>query len=85
MAPTVISVTVWPYSDGIDNTPSNAVLNRNDTYYRERLAQEWAQELDRTEPGKTFILNRLPKGYSGQEKTRPNEHVDRCKYSRGRY
>ena len=61
-------------------------LTRNDGYFFEPLANLWAKDRDHADLGgppsiATWRLDRLPDGYAGYEKPRPNsKHVDRYIY-----
>lgn len=57
-------------------------LIRNDAYYQEKIAELWIKDLpEGPQPGVTYRLNRLPNGYAGFEKARPDsKHVDRYIY-----
>lgn len=73
----------WPTAD--------RGLTRNDTYFLERIANDfWARDKSRAELGghysiATWRLDKLPAGYAGFEKPRPNsKHVDRYLYGHPR-
>jgi hypothetical protein len=66
--------------------PASRGLTRNDGYFFEPVANLWAKDRDRADLGgppsiATWRLDRLPDGYAGYEKPRPNsKHVDRYIY-----
>ena len=66
--------------------PASRGLTRNDGYFLEPLGNLWAKDLDQSILGgppsiASWRLNRLPDGYAGYEKPRPDsKHVDRYIY-----
>jgi hypothetical protein len=73
----------WPTAD--------KGYKRNDEYFLQRIANDfWAKDRDHNDLGgppssATWRLDRLPDGYAGFEKSRPDlKHVDRsCTVIRG--
>lgn len=57
-------------------------LIRNDAYFHEKVAELWIKDLPNgPQPDITYRLDRLPNGYAGFEKARPDsKHVDRYIY-----
>ncbi|KAK5171110.1 uncharacterized protein LTR77_004254 [Saxophila tyrrhenica] len=84
MSQDVIVLPINPGSDGDGRKWPKHGLDRNDTYYLERIATDkWAHDLPGgRQPSVTYRLDRLPQGYAGFEKAREadRKHVDRYIY-----
>jgi len=86
--PTRILPIVDCQSDGDPSKwpPASRGLTRNDRHFLEPVANLWAKDRDQADLGgppsiATWRLDRLPDGYAGYEKARPNsKHVDRYIY-----
>lgn len=79
MAGNVVTIPVWPNSDGTNASDKGVGRVQNDAYYQERLAQLWMKDQNRLQPGVIYKLDQMPTGYSGWEKRRgTTTHVDRC-------
>lgn len=78
MAGNVVTIPVWPNSDGTNDTDKGNGRVRNDAHYQERLAQLWMKDQNLLQPGVIYKLDQMPTGYSGWEKRRgTSTHVDR--------
>lgn len=83
MAPNIRILDINPGSDGDGRKWPKHTLTRNDAYFLERIATDkWIKDLPGgPAPGVIYRLNKLPNGYAGFEKTRPDGmHVDRYIY-----
>ncbi|PVI03227.1 hypothetical protein DM02DRAFT_496486, partial [Periconia macrospinosa] len=79
-----VVVPLRPGSDGDpSHAPSNPAYKQYDppTLYLEKLAIEWMKSRGESKPGVTYILERLPHGYTVYEKARASgKHIDRWVY-----
>ena len=76
------TLNIEPGSDGDGRKWPKHHYDRNDEYFLERVAEQWIKDLPGgLQPGITYRLNRLPTGYAGFQKARPDsKHVDRYIY-----
>ena len=82
MPPNIQILTIGPGSDGDGRKWPKHHYERNDEYYLERIATDkWIHDLGGPQPGITYRLNKLPNGYAGFQRQRPNNnHIDRYIY-----
>ena len=83
MPPNIRILDIDPGSDGDGRKWPKHHYVRNDEYFKERIATDkWINDLPGgPQPGVTYRLNKLPQGYAGFERQRPDsKHVDRYIY-----
>lgn len=83
MAPTVQILDITPGSDGDGRKWPKHHYTRNDEYFKERIATDkWIKDLPGgAKPDVIYRLNKLPNGYAGFERQRPDsKHIDRYIY-----
>ncbi|KAF2483596.1 hypothetical protein BDY17DRAFT_297681 [Neohortaea acidophila] len=75
-------LNINPGSDGDGRKWPKHHYVRNDEYFKEKIASEkWIKDLGGAQPGVTYVLDRLPQGYAGFERLRPDsKHCDRYIY-----
>lgn len=83
MAASIRVLNITPGSDGDGRKWPKHTYVRNDAYFLERIATDkWIKDLPGgPQPGVVYRLDKLPNGYAGFEKARPDsKHVDRYIY-----
>ena len=83
MPPNVRVLDIGQGSDGDGRKWPKHHYERNDEYYLEKIATDkWIHDLPGgPQPGITYRLNKLPNGYAGFQRARPDsKHVDRYLY-----
>lgn len=82
MPPNVRVLDIGPGTDGDGRKWPKHHYQRNDEYYLERIATDkWIYDKGGPQPDITYRLNKLPHGYAGFQRTRPDgKHVDRYIY-----
>ena len=83
MEPEIQILPIHPGTDGDGRKWPKHHYERNDEYFKERIATDkWIHDLPGgPQPGVVYRLDKMPGGYAGFQRTRPDsKHVDRYIY-----